>query len=130
MRIMSRQFKLLTALFIAGLSATAKAEPVVYYCNTTAHVKVTETEILDYQSRPFRLLVDLEAKRAKVSRDVDFHWEWEDGLMNERVSSLALGAWGDDAFFANNEFISLIYGSGKAMISQLRVTDGIRKQCD
>ena len=119
--------QLLTALLIAGLSATAKAEPTPYFCSTTAHVQITEKEIQDVESRPFRLLVDLETKQVKVSRDVNFYWEWEDGLLNERVGSLKLKAWGDNAFYANNEFISLIYGSGKLMISQLQVLNGVRK---
>ena len=119
--------QLLTALLIAGLSATAKAKPVAYYCATTANVTVTEKGIVEHQSNPFRLLVDLESKRVKISRDVDFYWEWEDGLGNEQVGSLEYKAIGDNAFYATNEFISLVYGSGKVMISQLGSTDGVRK---
>ena len=119
--------QLLTALLIAGLSATAKAEPVAYYCATTANVTVTEEGVVEHQSNPFRLLVDLAAKRVKVSRGESISWEWEDGLRNEQVGSLEYEAIGDNAFYATNEFISLVYGSGKVMISQLRSADGVRK---
>ena len=119
--------QLLTALLMTGLSATATAEPVAYYCATTANVTVSEKGVVEHQSNPFRLLVDLAAKRVKVSRDLNFYWEWEDGLGNEQVGSLEYKAIGDNAFYATNEFISLVYGSGKVMISQLSSADGVRK---
>ena len=51
--------QLLTALLIAGLSATAKAEPVVYQCETISFARITEKGVGNLKSHPFRLFVDL-----------------------------------------------------------------------
>ena len=51
--------QLLTALLIAGLSATAKAEPAVYYCEMTALVKVeSDGTVNEYTPERFTMRVD------------------------------------------------------------------------
>ena len=65
---MTKQF--LAALLIAGLSATAKAEPTVYYCNTTKFADVDKDEIQKIRSYPFKLFVDLKNSKIKVAGEI------------------------------------------------------------
>ena len=52
MKTLSMTKCLPAALLIAGLSATAKAEPTVYYCNTTKFADVDP----NYQKLPFQVI--------------------------------------------------------------------------
>lgn len=65
--------KLLTVLLTAGLSATAKAEPIVYYCNSTAYALVTSEEVVNAESHLFRLFIDRENEKIKISGDSMLH---------------------------------------------------------
>ena len=60
---------LLTALLIAGLSATAKAEPTVYYCTTTHLVSVSPDGVKKYSQEPFKLFIDAENKAIEIRSD-------------------------------------------------------------
>ena len=89
---------LLTALLIAGMSATAKAEPTVYYCNTTAFADIVGSETEKIKSYPFKLFVDLQNEKIKMSAEFgdseasgDQIIPW-DGVFN----------CGEDAFFVSN----------------------------
>lgn len=62
--------QLLTALLIAGLSATAKAEPVVYYCETISG----QTIWVSGDSKPaesFRFKIKVDESTLKISRKID-----------------------------------------------------------
>ena len=51
--------QLLTALLIAGLSATAKAEQNIYYCEMKSFVELTrEGELVRYQPERFRMKLE------------------------------------------------------------------------
>ena len=76
--------KLLTALLIAGLSATAKAEPVVYFCNTIKYSEVTKDEVSNIRSYPFKLFIDTESRRMKVAGEL-INFEATDNEMFAKV---------------------------------------------
>ena len=60
--------QLLTALLIAGLSTTAKAEPTVYYCEMKHFVKIdAETGLTRYRLERFPMQVD--ARKASFGGD-------------------------------------------------------------
>ena len=60
--------QLLTALLIAGLSATAKAEPTVYYCNMTALVKVDADGTVNKYT-PERFTMKVEGRTVSFGGD-------------------------------------------------------------
>ena len=93
--------KLLTALLIAGLSATAKAEPVVYYCNTTAFADVVGSEINHVRSYPFKLFVDLQNKRIKLSGEFADSDSEAFGKYSHVRPWHEANNYGEDAFYAN-----------------------------
>ena len=96
--------QLLTALLIASTYTTARAEPTVYFCNTTQYTQLTEEQVLGFKSYPFKLFVDLEAGRVKVTGEHvnGFNIVDERGLgsvtkwLNEVID------FGEGAFFAND----------------------------
>ena len=119
--------QLLTALLIAGLLATAKAEPVAYFCNTTQYAEVTDDEVSNIRSYPFKLLVDLEQGKVKISGDIS-PIEIVDGKFFGRVEP-----WGgdeaglrQDSFFAHDPTIVLDFRDGQLAftgIGKLTSTD-------
>ena len=62
--------QLLTALLVAGLSATAKAEPVVYYCTTTQFAEVFVDKVIKIKDYRFKLFVDLQNKLVKIAGEI------------------------------------------------------------
>ena len=67
MKTLSMTKCLPAALLIAGLSVTAKAEPTVYYCNTTKFADVMKDEIQTIKSYPFKLFVDWANDKIKIA---------------------------------------------------------------
>ena len=99
--------KLLTALLIAGLSATAKAEPVVYYCNTYQYAQVDDTEVADIIDYPIKLFIDREKRVIKVAGNPlmdDF--TIDNGNVGGQVVGFypSDGQYGEDAFAASSGF--------------------------
>ena len=118
--------QLLTGLLIAGLSATAKAELAVYYCNTTSYGQVTKEEVSNIRSYPFKLFIDLEQGKVKISGEIS-PIEIVDGTRLGRVK-----AWGDavglgqDSFFAHDPTIILDFRDGQlasTRVGELKGTD-------
>ena len=95
---------LLTALLIAGLSATAKAEPTVYFCNTTQYTQLTKEKVRRFKSHPFKLFVDLEAGRVKVTGEhvIGVNISDDLDLGNVRKWPNVEIDFGEGAFFAND----------------------------
>ena len=89
---------LLTALLIAGFSVAAKAEPTVYYCNTTEYAQVTGGGVIDVKSYPFKLFVD--KAKVKISGDID-PIEITSGA-DGTVLPMSLSKDGNDDFLAFN----------------------------
>ena len=119
--------KLLTALLIAGISATAKAEPVAYFCNTTKYAQVTDDEVSKIRSYPFKLLVDLEQGKVKISGEIS-PIEIVDGKFFGRVKPWGGDetGLGQDSFFAHDPTIILDFRDGQlasTRIGELRGTD-------
>ena len=117
---------LLTALLIAGFSVTAKAEPTVYYCNTTAYAVTQAGDVSNLKSYPFKLFVDLESRKVKVAGDVNFATELTDGKLGARVRKFTLLGLGDDAlipgfsedaFYAHDIFTHLSFEGGTLQLS-------------
>ena len=90
--------KLLTALLIAGLSVMAKAEPVVYYCNTIKFVEVFKDEVINIKSYPFKLFVDLKSKKIKIAGEIgDF-----EATGDEVITWSPFFKRGENAFYGGN----------------------------
>ena len=75
--------QLLTALLIAGLSATAKAEPVVYYCNTVQQSVIQKSRTIDLIPQRFKLFVDLGKKKIKIVGTLADDYEVIDGDVDQ-----------------------------------------------
>ena len=123
--------QLLTALFIAGLSATAKAEPVVYYCNVIQWSDTTPEKISDLPiDTKFRMTIDLEkltleikAKKGASSRLLDLTIA-NDLDKGQRVSPWLL----DQSFTASSHANLLTFYDG--MLTYTRTYFGMKGQPD
>ena len=103
--------QLLTALLIAGISAMAKAEPTVYYCNTTAFAQVYGTTTDTVRSYPFKLFIEADLGRTKIKIAADELWDLTlDGSKEEDTvyQWLTRPEYGDDAFFGMNTQLKLL----------------------
>ena len=118
--------QLLTALLIAGISLTANAELVVYYCNTTSYGQVTNEGVDNIRSYPFKLFIDLEQGKVKISGEIS-PIEIVNGTRFGRVKS-----WGDEvglgqgSFFAHDPTIILDFRHGQlasTRLGELKGTD-------
>ena len=90
--------QLLIALLITGLSATAKAEPTVYYCNTTHYAQVNPDQLLNLRSYPVKLFVDIKSERVKVSLT-----DWATTFKNDEI--LYFGdSEGSESFQGSNRY--------------------------
>lgn len=118
--IMTKHF--LTALLIAGFSVAAKAEPTVYYCNTTAYAQVDASNVSDIRSYPFKLFVDLEQGKVKIAGDVNFATEITRGEGHSAVDTYGNS---DDLFFAYNIVESMVFDKGSlTLTSQVPLANG------
>ena len=102
--------KLLTALLVVGLSATARAEPTVYYCNTIKFGEVTTEKVSNIKSHPFKLFIDAEAQRVKVAGE-SINFEATDSVMYANVTP-----WGTQHNLGENAF----YGNTLSSIFDFR----------
>ena len=96
--------KLLTALLVAGLSATAKAEPVVYYCNTIKHAFIDTQGVATVESIPLRIFIERDTKAVKIKGvPVIGDIYISDSGVQKHLSFWPphLG-YGDDAFYGGN----------------------------
>ena len=104
--------KLLTTLLVVGLSATARAEPTVYYCNTIKYGEVTKEKVSNIRSYPFKLFVDTEARPVKVKvAGETINFEATDGV---RFANVTL--WNSERNFGENAF----YGNKLSSIFDFR----------
>ena len=79
--------QLLTALLIAGSSATAKAEPVVYYCDTVQQSVIQKSRTVVLPAQRFKLFVDLKIKKIKIAGTLLDDHEVSDGG-DDKVTAL------------------------------------------
>lgn len=96
--------KLLTTLLIAGLSAIAYAEPVVYYCNTIKHAFVDTQGVATVQSIPLRIFIERDTKTVQIKGvQVTGTISISDSVIQQYLSFWPpeLG-YGDDAFYGGN----------------------------
>ena len=121
--------QLLTALLFAGLSATATAEPVVYYCNTTAYAQVKEEKVQNIRSYAFRLFIDRENKKIKIAGEVNTN-EVEEGVYSGAVSinadSSSFMAWDNSSLlnFENGRLLQTVLSRTASIIQSYSA------QCD
>ena len=105
--------QLLTALLIAGLSATAKAEPVVYYCNTTAFAQVYGDNSDVVKSYPLKLFIERHITKSKIKIASDEIWDLNLDASKETDSVyLWPTEYGDDAFWGNNDDVMVDFRNG------------------
>lgn len=116
--------KTLAFTLIAITVNFAKAEPVVYFCNTTNYAQVTDEKVGNIRSYPLKLFVDLEQGKVKISGDV-LAIEIEDGASIGRVRAWRDAAeYGQDAFFAHDPSHLLDFQNGQlASTSILKLKD-------
>ena len=93
--------QVLIALLITGLSAIAKAEPTVYFCNTVKLAQVTQSEISKVKSYPFRLFIDTVEKRVKGVGEI-ISLDATDDVLGTNVNFWrARWNYGQNAFFGS-----------------------------
>lgn len=78
----------------------AKAEPTVYYCNTTQYAEVTEERVANIRSYAFKLFIDLEAtpRRVKASGEA-VNFDYTDGEIGTINPYWEGAGFGYDSFF-------------------------------
>ena len=121
MRFIFMATKTFAVMLIATTAIFAKAEPSVYFCNTTEFAQVTDDGVGNIKSYPFRLFVDLDQKKIKISGDIaiapleTLHDGQDNHVMPWTISSDK----GEDAFFAFNSSILLDFQNGQLAATKL-----------
>ena len=97
---------LLTALLIAGLSATAKAEPVVYYCEMKKLIEMEpDGEVINYKPERFTMKIGPD----EVSFGGDGYMEgasYTHGGWDSKLGYFRYEHSGSSGLFNNNFFTS------------------------
>ena len=111
--------KLLTALLLVGLSATAKAEPVVYYCETKGFIRLMpDGEVVRYKLDRFTMKIE----SNKVSFGGDGYLGGSDSKLQEYYPSTAfftaVGE-GDFTVFSDNLLRVTMHNYGEGYTTAL-----------
>ena len=107
--------KLLTALLIAGISVTVKAEPVVYYCEMKVFAELTaDGEIRRYKNERFPMKV--EERRVSFGGD-GFMSNHSETLRASFVPSQGFFISEGGTWFENNILTSSSHSLGESVAS-------------
>ena len=108
--------KLLTALLIAGLSATVKAEDSAYICKVSNYVEITEDRAGKIETEVVGLLTNLNIRQVKIKDRIG------DVLISDSDHGSTVSPWpiehGEDAFSANNTGNIVTFSGGVLSVSR------------
>ena len=106
----------LTALFIAVLSATANAEDSAYICKVSNYVKITEDRAGKIATEVVGLLTNLNIGQVKIKDRIG------DVLIRDSDSDSTVSSWplerGENAFSANSTGNVITFSDGVLLVSR------------
>ena len=120
---------LLTALLIAGLSATAKAESEIYLCNTIEHAFVDIEGVKNIPSAPFKMFADKDKNQIRLEgMPFTRNLLVTDGVGEEHLVFWPSGLdYGEIAFYGGNHNSAVEYRHNTLAVTQVgfKVKGGI-----